>query len=83
MAEALQDPLLKQAESPDFNVEAEVKGAVAQLVADRRASRHQELLVRVQEGTATPAEQAEYNDLWTQISAAKSGNPSPEERSKL
>ena len=83
MAEALRDPLLKQAESPDFNVEAEVQGAVAQLVADRRASRHQELLVRVQEGTATPAEQAEYHDLWTQISAAKSGNPSQEERSKL
>ncbi|HST01751.1 MAG TPA: DNA primase, partial [Usitatibacter sp.] len=83
MAEALQDPLLKQAESPDFNVEAEVQGAVAQLVADRRASRHQELLVRVNEGTATAAERAEYNDLWTQISAAKSGNPSQEERSKL
>jgi DNA primase len=83
MAEALQDPLLKQAESPDFNVQAEVQGAVAQLVADRRASRHQELLVRVQDGTATPAEQAEYHDLWTQISAAKSGNPPQEERSKL
>jgi len=83
MSEALRDPLLKQAESPDFNVEAEVQGAVAQLAADRRASRHQELLVRVQEGTATPAEQAEYHDLWTQISAAKSGNPSQEERSKL
>ncbi|HEX4331215.1 MAG TPA: DNA primase [Usitatibacter sp.] len=83
MSESLQDPLLKQAESPDFSVEAELQGAVAQLVADRRASRHQELLVRVQEGTATPAEQAEYHDLWTQISAAKSGNPSPEERSKL
>src|SRR5690242_6421607 len=83
MAEALQDPLLKQAESPDFNVEAEVQGAVAQLVADRRASRRQELLVRVQEGTATAAEQAEYHDHWTQISAAKSENPSPEERSKL
>ena len=83
MAEALQDPLLKQAGSPDFNVEAEVEGAVAQLRADRRASRHQELLVRVQDGTATPAEQAEYHDLWTQISAAKSGNPSQEERSKL
>jgi DNA primase len=83
MAESLQDPLLKQAGSPDFNVEAEVQGAVAQLRADQRASRHQELLVRVQEGTATPAEQAEYHDLWTQISAAKSGNPSQEERSKL
>jgi len=39
--------------------------------------------VRVQDGTATPAEQAEYHDLWTRISAAKSGNPPQEERSKL
>jgi len=83
MAEALQDPLLKQAESPDFNVEAEIEGAVAQLRADQLASRHKELLVRVQDGTATPAEQAEYHDLWTRISAAKSGNPPQEERSKL
>jgi hypothetical protein len=52
-------------------------------MTDRRATRHQELLVRVNEGTATAAERAEYNDLWTQISAAKSGNPPQEERSKL
>ncbi|HEX4781852.1 MAG TPA: DNA primase [Usitatibacter sp.] len=83
MSNALLDPLLKQAESPDFSLDAELQGAVGQILEERRASRHKELLVRVQSGTATPAEQAEYNDLWTQISAARSGNVSPEERSKL
>ena len=67
----------------ELNLMRKAGKIVAQILEERRASRHKELLVRVQSGTATPAEQAEYHDLWTQISAARSGNVSPEERSKL
>jgi len=83
LAIAQADGLLKQADSPDFDYEAEVVGAVDQLVADRRRSRGAELSQLVASGQATPQQRAEYEASLKDLATAKSGNPSPEERSKL
>jgi DNA primase len=81
--EALADPLLKQADSPDFDHAAEVNSDVDRLRNEQRTSRHRELLRRLEEGTATAQEQDEYRALQTWLASAKSGNPVPEARSKL
>ena len=76
-------PPLKQADSPDFDLEAELRGAVDRFRSDLRARRRTELMGLVQTGTATPEQHAEFNRLLTQLSASKSGNQSSEERSKI
>ncbi len=80
---ALDEPLLKQAESPDFDYAGESEGLVARMREKRFASRGLELLARVQSGDYTPEEYAEYQAHQARLAAAKSGNPVPEERSKL
>ena len=80
---ALEEPLLKQAESPDFDYEAEALGAVEGILADRNARRGAELMRLVASGAATDQEEAEYRAFNALQSATKGGNPTPEERSKL
>jgi DNA primase len=79
ITEALNEPLLNQAESPDFDMATEVGDLVDKLRAERRARRHNELARLLVAGTATPEQQAEYASL----ALAKSGNQPKEERSKL
>ena len=83
IAEALVDPLLKQADSPDFDWEAEVTGLVEGLRRDSIDRRRTELMGLVQAGTATPEQHAEFDRLLTTLATSKSGNPPTEERSKL
>jgi DNA primase len=83
ITEALGDPLLKQADSPDFDWEAEVTGLVDNLRRDSMDRRRTELMGLVQAGTATPEQHAEFDRLLASLATAKSGNPPPEERSKL
>ena len=81
--DAQADALLKQAESPDFDYESEVSGAIAQLVADHKRARGAELVELIASGQATPEQQAEYKAFNDDLALAKSGNPSPEARSKF
>ena len=83
LEEALNDPLLKQADSPDFDLEAELQGAVDRIRSDQVDRRRTELMGLVQAGTATPEQHAEFNRLLAALSAAKSGNQGSEERSKV
>jgi DNA primase len=75
----VEDPLYKEADSPDFDVDAEVQDLLERLREEKRARRSDELFQRVVEGTATEQDKAEYQRLL----AAKPGNPSPEARSEL
>ncbi len=79
ITEALGEPLLNQAESPDFDMATEVDDLVRRLRADHLARRHNELARLLDAGTATPEQQAEYASL----AMIKSGNQPKEERSKL
>ncbi len=81
--ETLAEPLLKQAESPDFDYAGEAEGLVAKMRERRSASRATELLRRVESGTATPEEKAEYQAHFARQAALQTGNPPAEERSKL
>src|SRR5262249_12820376 len=63
LEEALQEPLLHQAEGSELDLEAEVRDIVARLVADQQARRQSELLRLIVAGTATPEERAEYSEL--------------------
>ena len=83
IAEALQDPLMNQPESPNLDLVAEVAGTVDRLRRDSMDRRRTELAVLVDAGTATSDQHAEFDRLMTTLATAKSGNPSPEERSKL
>jgi DNA primase len=83
ITEALNDPLLNQPESPHLDLAAEVAGVVEKLRRDSMDRRRVELLGLVQAGTATTEQRAEYESLFASMAAAKSGNPLPEERSKL
>ena len=83
MTEALQDPLLNQPESPHLDLAAEVAGAVEKLERDSLDRRRTELMGLVQAGTATSEQRAEFDRLLATLATAKSGNPLPEERSKL
>ncbi len=79
ITEALNEPLLNQAESPDFDMATEVGDLVEKLRGEHFARRHNELARLLDAGTATPEQQAEYASL----AVAKSGNQPKEERSKL
>jgi DNA primase len=83
ISEALAEPLLKQAESPDFDLGVEVGDLVETLRNQRLSRRGDELMRLVASGEATPAQKAEFEQHLAQLATAKSGNPSPEERSKL
>ncbi|MEO5694247.1 MAG: DNA primase [Usitatibacter sp.] len=71
---AIEDPLFKEAESPDFNVKGEVSDLLERLREERRARRADELARLMGEGAASAQDIAEYRDL----QSAKSGTPSPE-----
>jgi DNA primase len=83
IAEALNEPLLNQAESPDFDLVTEGRDLVERLLSERRARRSEELLPLVAGGTATPEQKAEYEALMRRLAPSKQGNAGPEERSKL
>jgi DNA primase len=83
LEESLADPLLDQADSPDLDLEAEVRDLVEKLRGDQLAHRRTELAQLLAAGTATPEQTAEYNRLFASLQTAKSGNPSPEARSKI
>jgi DNA primase len=78
---ALNEPLLNQAEGPDLDIAAEVDDLVARLRDDSLARRRGELMRLVQAGTCSLAEKAEFDDLMLRLATSKSGNPSPESRS--
>jgi hypothetical protein len=79
----LEYPLLNQPESPNLDLAAEVSDLIEKLRRDSMDRRRVELLGLVQAGTATTEQRAEYESLFASMAAAKSGNPLPEERSKL
>ncbi|HET9576885.1 MAG TPA: DNA primase [Usitatibacter sp.] len=81
--EAMADPLLIQADSPDMDIEGEVADFVKRLVQGRSARRAEELVTLIQSGDASPEEEAEFLSLHEQLKADKTGNPPTEERSKL
>ncbi|HLX24913.1 MAG TPA: DNA primase [Usitatibacter sp.] len=83
LEEALNDPLLKQADSPDFDLEAELQGAVDRMRGELLDRRRTELLNLKIAGTLTDEQSAELNRLLAQLSASKSGNQGSEERSKI
>jgi DNA primase len=83
LEESLQDPLLQQADSPDLDLEAEVRELVERLKGEHLARRRTELARLLDAGTATPEQRAEYDELFGRLATAKSGNPSPEARSKF
>ena len=83
ITEALEYPLLNQPESPNLDLAAEVSDLVEKLRRESMDRRRVELLGLVQAGTATTEQRAEYESLFASMAAAKSGNPLPEERSKL
>ena len=80
---ALADPLLAQADSPEFDAAGEVADLVDKLRRDSMDRRRTELLGLLQAGTASVEDQAELRRLMDSLAAAKSGNPPSEERSKL
>ncbi len=79
IAEALKEPLLKQVESPDFDIGAEIADLVEKLRSENRERRYNELGGLMVAGTLTPDQAAEYAAL----SQVKSGNQPKEERSKF
>ncbi|HEY4999783.1 MAG TPA: hypothetical protein VII36_11590, partial [Usitatibacter sp.] len=83
ISEALAEPLLNQADSPDFDLAAEIGGLVEKLRSEHLARRRGELARLLDAGTATPEEKAEYGRLHATLASSKSGNPPTEERSKL
>jgi hypothetical protein len=83
LEDSLAEPLLEQADSPDLDLEAEVLGLVEKLRGDQLARRRTELAQLLAAGTATPEQTAEYNRLFASLQTAKSGNPTPEARSKI
>jgi len=82
ITEALQDPLLNQPESPHLDLAADVAGIVEKLRRESMDRRRVELLVLFEAGTATAEQRAELDRLLATLATAKSGNPTPEERSK-
>ena len=81
--ESLADPLLDQADSPDLDLEAEVRGFVDALEQAQVNRRRTELSHLVETGRATPEQAAEFGRLLASLSSAKSGNPPTEERSEF
>lgn len=83
IVQALAEPLLKQAESPDFDYGAEADGLVEKMGEERRARRASELLRLMEAGEATAEQRAEFQAHHARLATAKSGNPAPEGRSKV
>jgi DNA primase len=83
ISDALGDPLLNQPESPHLDLAAEVAATVEKMRRDSMDRRRTELMGLVQAGTATSEQRAEFDRLLASLATAKSGNPVPEERSKL
>jgi DNA primase len=83
LEESLAEPLLHQADSPDLDLASEVDDMVGKLRGEQLSKRRGELARLLDAGTATPEQKAEYNELLGQLATAKSGNPSPEARSKF
>jgi DNA primase len=83
ITEALEEPLLKQAESPDFDEGAEVDGLVDRFRQGRMGRRKEQLLERMAAGDATAAEEAEYRDLQARLAVGRSGQPQAEAGSKF
>ena len=83
LEEALADPLLLQADGPGLDLGAEVADMVGKLRGEQVSRRRSELARLVQSGKATAEQQAEYGRLLADLATAKSGNPTPESRSKL
>jgi len=83
LEEAHQEPLLNQAESPDFDEEAEVDAIAERFRLARLGRRKDELLARRQAGTATPAEIIEYAELLGVLASGRAGNPATEAGSKM
>lgn len=83
ITEALNEPLLKQADSPDFDLGVEVGDLVETLRNEGLSRRGNELMRLVASGEATPEQKAEFERHLARLATVKSGNPSPEERSKL
>ena len=81
--EALAEPLLIQADGPDMDLMAEVRGLVDRLQAENLDRRRTELTQLVEAGTATPEQRAEYGRLLASLATSKSGNPPTEERSNF
>ncbi len=80
---AVNEPLLKQAESPDLDIAAEANELVERLRESHTEQRRSELMRLVVSGDVTPEQRAEYDELMSRMASAKSGNPSPESRSKV
>jgi DNA primase len=83
LEECMAEPLLHQADSPDLDLVSEVNDLVEKLRAEQLSRRRGELARLLEAGTATAAQRAEYDELFVRLATAKSGNPSPEARSKL
>ena len=79
----MNDPLYEEASSPDFDIAGQVGDLVERLREGQLAKRSDELARLMGEGTATEAQKAEYREITASLATAKSGNPSPEARSKL
>ncbi len=83
MESALADPLLAEADDPEFDAAGEVGDLVEKLRRDSMDRRRGELLGLLQAGTASSEDRAELRRLMDSLAAVKSGNPPSEERSKL
>jgi DNA primase len=83
ISEALQEPLLKQVESPDFDEAAEVDGLVDRFRQGRMGRRKEQLLALMGAGTATAADEAEYRDLQARLATARAGTSATEAGSKI
>jgi DNA primase len=81
--EALDDPLYRDASDPTYDIDGQVKDLLERLRQERSSRRSEELLRLVMDGTATEQDKAEYREIAAHQATAKSGNPSPEERSKI
>jgi len=80
---ALADPLLAEADDPEFDAAGEAADLMEKLRRDAMDRRRVELLGLLQAGTASTEDRAELRRLMDSLAAAKSGNPPAEERSKL
>ena len=78
ISEAMQEPLLKQAESPDFDEGAEVDGIIERFRQGRLGRRKEQLLALLQEGTATAADKAEYHELHARLATGRAGTSDAE-----
>jgi len=81
--EALREPLLRQAEAQELDLESEIAHWIEYLRQENLSHRQGELVRLMTAGTATPEQEAEYKALYARMEASKSGNPPTEGVSKL